>query len=129
MQKNQIVSLSFDDDYRRKMVMKAFVFSDFRSQVLSVDYTSYDYRKYELVGATLKLFLDDLPQLIIQCEFLRNTRCGQINPNSCVYISIAASICSFYFNFLVKLLNFLYSCQSFKQLKNQTDLVITDQKI
>ena len=124
-----MVSVAFDDDLRRKTIMKALVFSEFRTQVLSVDFTVYDNHKYELFSATFKLLLDDLPQFILQIEFLKNTPCGSMNPNTFIYVSIAASLFSFYFSFLLKLINFIYSRKLFKSLRRQTDLEITNHKI
>lgn len=52
---------SLDDDQRRKIVFRAFIFSEFRSQALCVDYIDYEIHKTELLMSALKFAIEDLP--------------------------------------------------------------------
>lgn len=61
LEKEQLVSSAFDGDLRRKMIFRAFTFSEFRSQALCVDYLHYEIFKTELLMASLKFALEDLP--------------------------------------------------------------------
>ena len=54
-------SVQYDDDYRRKIIFRAFTFSEFRSQALCVDYIHYEILKTELLMAALKFSVEDLP--------------------------------------------------------------------
>ena len=61
LEKEQLVSSAFDGDLRRKMIFRAFTFSEFRSQALCVDYLHYEIFKTELLMASLKFGFEDLP--------------------------------------------------------------------
>ena len=62
---NQQASSAYDDDFRRKMIFRAFTFSEFRSQALCVDYIKYEIYKTEFLMSALKFGIEDLPQFLI----------------------------------------------------------------
>ena len=64
-EKEHLLSSAFDGDLRRKLIFRAFTFSEFRSQALCVDYIHYEIYKTELLMASLKFAFEDLPQFII----------------------------------------------------------------
>ena len=62
---NYLASSVYDEDQRRKLVFRAFTFSEFRSQALCIDYISYEIYKTEFFQACAKFGVEDLPQFLI----------------------------------------------------------------
>ena len=50
-----------DDDQRRKLVFRAYTFSEFRCQALCVDFVQYEISKTALLQSALKFSFEDLP--------------------------------------------------------------------
>lgn len=76
LDKNQANSSVYDADTRRKLVFRAFTFSEFRSQALCVDYINYEIYKTEWLMACAKFLVEDLPQFLIQATYLTRSTCG-----------------------------------------------------
>jgi hypothetical protein len=49
MDKDKLTSSTYDDDFRRKMIFRAFTISEFRSQALCVDFIKYEVYKTEVL--------------------------------------------------------------------------------
>ena len=47
--KNQLTSSTYDEDFRRKMIFRAFTASEFRSQAVCVDFIKFEVCKTEMV--------------------------------------------------------------------------------
>ena len=58
---NEPNSTVYDEDRRRKMVFRAFTYSEFRSQALCVDYINYEIYKTEVYMSFAKFLAEDLP--------------------------------------------------------------------
>lgn len=61
LDKNEVNSSVYDEDTRRKLIFRAFTFSEFRSQALCVDYIGYEIYKTEFFMACAKFMIEDLP--------------------------------------------------------------------
>jgi len=62
---NEVNSSVYDEDLRRKLIFRAFTFSEFRTQALCVDYINYEINKTEFYMSCVKFGVEDLPQFII----------------------------------------------------------------
>jgi hypothetical protein len=58
---NEVNSSVYDEDIRRKLIFRAFTFSEFRTQALCVDYIHYEINKTEFLMACVKFGIEDLP--------------------------------------------------------------------
>lgn len=65
LDKNESVSSVYDEDTRRKLIFRAFTFSEFRSQALCVDYIGYEIYKTEYLMSAAKFLIEDVPQFIL----------------------------------------------------------------
>jgi hypothetical protein len=62
-----------ENDERRRIILTAFTYSEFRCHALCVDYILYEKTKMNIKMASFKFFIQDLPFFFIQISFLRNT--------------------------------------------------------
>ena len=106
--KNQLTSSTYDDDFRRKMIFRAFTASEFRSQALCVDFVKYEVYKTEMIQSLYKFLIEDGPMFGIQAYYLSTTPCGVNNENTLVYLSVFTSVLSTYYGFLFRMSLFMY---------------------
>ena len=105
---NEVNSSVYDEDLRRKLIFRAFTFSEFRTQALCVDYINYEINKTEFYMSCVKFGVEDLPQFIIQALYLLKTQCGLQNANTLIYASVFCSILSSYCGFLFRISIYLF---------------------
>lgn len=118
LDKNQSVATVYDDDTRRKLVMRAYTFSEFRSQGTCIDYINYEVYKTEFITALYKLLVQDIPMLIIQSIYISQTQCGRTNFNTMIYLSITTTILSIFSGFCYKAFIFAYKHKRLQHYKN-----------
>ena len=115
-----------DDDQRRKMIFRAFIFSEFRSQALCVDYIMYEIHKTELLMSSLKFAIEDLPQFIIQVMYLLSTDCGTKNTNFIIYLSVFSSVLSSYCGFLFRITIYFYNSKRLVAFSKKLEVKVAD---
>ena len=59
-------AMSREEDSRRKYAHRVLIFNESRLQALNLEYTRYEREKTDLLMATFKFALEDLPQFLIQ---------------------------------------------------------------
>lgn len=126
---SNINSSVFDDDKRRKFVQRAFVFSEFRTPAVCVNFVNYDTRKYDLIAATIKFWTQDFPQFVIQICFLRYTNCGSKTNGVMVHVSIYVSLLCMFFNFCMRLILFVHAWKDAQSYTYCIDLKLGNKQI
>lgn len=120
-----LASSAYYEDLRRKMIFRAFTFSEFRSQALCVDYINYEIYKTEFLMACVKFGIEDLPQFIIQTLYLLTTTCGVKNSNTIVYMSVCSTVLSSYWGFLYRLSLYLYKRKRLHAYERKVEISIS----
>lgn len=101
-------AMSREEDSRRKYAHRVLIFNESRLQALNLEYTRYEREKTDLLMATFKFALEDLPQFLIQLYYLTMTDCGTKNTNTIVYIGLVMAVINTYFGLFYRLLTCCY---------------------